>query len=218
MPRKRTYKRRKYRRFKGNKSLQAQINWLKKQNKVNRPELTFHDTSGTSVNIYSTPTIVKIGPTSGIHRITIKSVQLKGQLELDSPTSTVEYYRIIVFSDKVNEGGALPAWGDIYKGASGNAAVNSLREIDRQQNEGQRFKILYDRKFNLIKDTVTHADVRDQVFFDFYKKLNLSSIQGSAGTWWEKGGLYLAFVGTSATGIADFTYDIRTRYIEKTSN
>lgn len=216
MSRFRKYRRRRYpvrkRRYKRQGTgLNKKVSYLMRQNKVNRPELDKVDNNESDVNIWTTPAVVTLGHFGGgSNRGTFKSIQLKGQLKLSSPTAGRDHYRIVVFTDKSNEGGAIPGWGEVYIGEEGVDAIRSLRFISTNQNEGQRFKVLYDKTFNLINDA--DGQVKNVLFFNFYKKLSIKSID--AGEYWEKGGLYLAYVGTSATGVADFSYNIRTRFVE----
>ncbi len=204
---------RRYRRGAG--SLSKKVSYLLRQNKANRPQLDFDDTNGNAVNIFTTPTIVKILSLGlvGAARGTIKSIQLKGYLQLVGAVATTTHARIIIFTDKVNEGGAAPLWGDLYESAAGADAVMSLRELVENINEGQRFKVLYDKRFTMIN--APNSVVKDNVMFDMYKKLNIKSINNQ-GTWWEKGGLYMAYVSTNGTADMDFTYKIRTRSVTNT--
>ncbi len=208
----RRYKpRRRYKRRRGGNGLAKKVSYLMKQNKQNRPQLQFTDTVGAAANIDTTPVIVKLNTVAD--RGVIKSIQLKGSLNLVGAVTTQSYYRIIIFTDKSNEGGALPVWGDIYKSAVGLDAVISLRNLVADQNEGTRFRVIYDKKFKLIKDEDgTTNDVR---IIDWYKKLNNRYID--SGAFYESGGLYMAYVGTTGINDADFTYQIRLRWIESTT-
>lgn len=204
------------RKTKKKSTLSKRVTKLEKATRQNRPQLLFDDTTGTNASIWTTPTVVKIDAgTAGSNqeRVIIKSVQLKGFVNLVVESSANIFYRIVLFTDKQNEDGAIPAWGDVYKSTTGTDAVLSLRNIGEQINEGQRFKIIYDKRFSLIKDT--DATIRDSIMFDFFKKLNIKSTVATGYNWWEHGGLYMAFVGTGGETGSDFTYQIRTRFINQ---
>lgn len=189
--------------------LKNDIAYLKKQNKQNRPELQHDDTTDIAANLYSTPTIVKVTAGASNERVTIKSVQLKGHIIAPATTAINVYARIILFTDKSNEGAAIPAWTDVYKSSAGSAAVMSLRALTQDKNEGTRFKIIYDKIVKIVKDT--DGTVDDSKYFDVFKKLDIPSINETG--YWEAGGLYLAYVADCATDILDFTYQIRTRSV-----
>lgn len=217
MPFKRSYRRKRYgnrRRFKrfnrkGSK-MSRDVRWLKRQFKQSKPQLQFVDTVATDADIFTTPTVVKILAMAGsASRVTIKSIQMTGRLIAAESAPSSYYFRIVIFTDKSNEGGAIPAWTDVYKGATGSDAIQSLRYLNEIQNEGQRFRILYDKVLRVTSDADSTID--NPKFFKMYKKLALRSI--NRGEYWEKGGLYLAFVGTGDTSECDFTYEIRTRFV-----
>lgn len=187
-------------------SLSKKVSYLMRQVKQNKPELKFFDNDAIEADIYSTPTIIKLGYDQFSTRLTLKSIQMKGFLKI-TIENFVHNYRIVIFTDKSNEGGATPAWSDVFK----TDTVDSLRAIAQGKNEGQRFKILYDKRYQLVNDLDAGTWTKEK-HISFYKKLNIPSITSTGNTWWEKGGLYLAFMGTSATTACDFTYNIRTRF------
>lgn len=202
------------RKRKKTKNLEKRVKKLEKANKQNRPELQFTDTTASNADIYTTPTVVKIQTENSGVRLTIKSFQIIGHIKRTlSNSNQWEHYRVVIFTDKSNEGGAIPSWDDVYDDASGLSACLSLRYLGDDVNEGQRFKILYDKRVKLISDDDTNGRVIfDSQIFDHFRKLNIRTIDNASG-WYEAGGLYLAFVGTTATTQSDFTYNIRTRYI-----
>lgn len=195
---------------KGKKSLKTRINRLEKLQKEDRPALEFGDTPGVDEDIQVIPEIIKVICTNGNSRLTIKSVQMLGHIALVSDVIVNQFYRVVLFTDKANETEDPPTWADVYKNDDGLDAILSPRAISASRNEGQRFKVIMDKRFKLIRDP--DAMVNDAVIFDFFRKLNIKSIETEP--FWETGGLYLGFVGTSAVGIADFTFQIRCRYTE----
>lgn len=204
-----TKKRRTYRRMKP--SLQKQINSLKRKTKEQRPQLQFNDDDGDSINIFSTPGVIKLaGSAQG--RLTIKSIQMKAFINTSAEINT--WFRVILFTDKSNEGKVIPTWGDLIEGANGVSALLGLRSIEPEENEGTRFKIIMDRKMLLNADENVG---NDSGIFSFYKKLNLKSINKAGDAYWEAGGLYLAYMGNVATGESDLFYRSRIRFIEHAS-
>lgn len=197
-------------------TLSKRLAKLERKVKDERPQLRFWDTTGATQNIDTTAVIVKIlAGDSDQSRVLIKSIQAKFYLRLASATSARAYYRIVIFTHKKNEDDAMPTWANIYKSASGTDAIMSLRRLDQNTSDSQNYRILYDKLVWLINDA--DAEIKDKVFFDMFKKLNIHSINDDNNTFWEQGGLYLGYVGTTATDGADLDYQIRTRFEDKTS-
>ncbi len=202
--------RRRYRKKYGKSTLTSRVKKLERSNKAQRPQLEFFDNNVVDADIWTTPSVVALGPVSVTGRKTLKSLQVK--FKLDTTSATTQHYRIVIFTDKSNEGAAVPGWADVYDSAS----INTLRLISPTINEGQRFKILYDKTFTLIKDA-GGGPIRDIKYFDMYKKLNIKSIN-VGGTWWESGGLYIGIMGTSASGVGDLSYNARVRFVEHSTS
>lgn len=128
MPRKRTSRKRKRSYKKKGTSLAKKVSYLMRQNKINRPQLTFYDTVGSGVDIFTTPGVIKIlSASDNGARLTLKSVQLKANLKLMEEFASTAWYRIVIFTDRSNEDGRAPQWGEVYKNDVGGGAIRSIK-------------------------------------------------------------------------------------------
>lgn len=181
-----------------------------------RPEMKFHDVTATDSDIYDTATVVNLTDISqgdsytmrDGREITIKSIQFKGMIQQDTDTAGVtNLYRIILLIDRETDGTA-PTWLNVYNSEN----VWSIRDADVSGVNTYRFKVIFDK----VVSTKLDADgtSNEKRLIKFYKKLNLKCSWRAQGTD-PKNGIYLMFLGTSATTVTDFSYQSRVRFVDK---
>lgn len=159
-------------------------------------------------------------------KLTIKSVQFKGiiQLELSSSpsgsvTAEANHLRMILLYDK-QPNGAAPALADVL---TGGQTVNDLFNIDNRD----RFSIIKDKVWSfdpMIFDNTnfSHAWNRTTAYCKMYKKLNLETVfnAGTAGTVADinSGNLVVLWLCNTVAGTdknVDIYVNSRVRYIDQ---
>lgn len=217
MYKKRTYKKRRkpYRRYKRKTSLAKDVAMLKKQVKQNRPELQAVDYEAGTVAVSPTPVIIKLGNYNSHTRCTFKSIQLNVLVKQMGISNNTQTTRLVLFTVKNSETEAMPIWDEIYKTGTGTNAILALRKIDSDKDDAKNFRILMDKRINTIMDT--DGSTNNSKFVSIYKKLNLPTIVASDGSYFTKGGLYLAHVGSS-TNVITLDIKARTRYVTHSDN
>lgn len=214
--RKRRYKRRwrKYRRrYPSNLLLSKRITGLARSV---RPELKYLDTNATDTDIYTTSgvasltTIIQgdgVSNRSG-QKVRLKSIQIKGILQQDTDTAGVtNLYRLVILIDKKCEAGA-PTWTDVFN----NENIYSLRDLAVNNVDPKRFKIIWDRTFRTKLDADGTSE--EKKHFKFYKKLNHEAEYIQNGGAGGSGGIYILYLGTSATTVTDLSYEARVRFTD----
>lgn len=209
---KRRYKRRPFRAYKKRnyslsiRKLNAKVNAI---NKANRPDITITDNDASDQDIYTTATVTAIGaaPTK---EETVKSIQMKGTLELDSDTADVTHLaRIVLFIDTVNTDpdNDTVSFTDVFKTES-VIALRTRNSTDPVRTT--RYKVIFDRVYSLRRDT-DGGGVQKRYFEFYYNKPYRCVVNATAGGGY-RNRLYIAYLSTAATTVMDLDYRIRSRF------
>lgn len=134
-------------------------------------------------------------------RVTLRSVQLRGRIQMAATTTGASPIRLIVFYDRQSNG-AAPSATDLLTG-------NSISDFTNLSNN-RRFLIVADE----IRSCIGTAGPQS-VYFNFYRKLNLVTEfnTGNAGTVADiaTGSLYVLAYASPGIGVASLNCDVQSR-------
>lgn len=184
-------------------------------------EAKYHDTVDTSQALDAAGQLILLnGLVPGDGATTRDGQSVKGTYlhivgDLTLNTNLVQdMVRLVIVLDK-QPNAAATTWATIYDGTA-SAAYNALRNI----NNGDRFKVLYDKTFALSQNGQAgkHFSIYiplNKRLSKYYQKTKFNA--GTAGTIADitSNALYFGFVGESqATNFSDIAYTARYRFID----
>jgi len=185
-------------------SVVQQIKALQRFVATLKPEIKYHDTSASGLNVAVTGTVDHItdiaqGDTVSTrtgNAITVVSVTIKGTI---SDMTNAAFYRVAVVQDKQQIADTSPSATNIF--SDGIASANPVTAVPTVANLA-RFNVLWMSK--IYSGTVVNAG--NQIpYYEFTRKTNIKvSYNGSASTDIEKNGLYVVFLTDSGANIVDF--------------
>jgi len=187
-------------------TLTSQVKSLQRFVSTLKPEIKYHDTSASAVNLTTTGAVDHItdiaqGDTDSTrtgNSINVVSVTFKGSLG-NFNASVHFHYRVAIVQDKQQRSDTSPTAGDIF--SDGISTSNPVTAVPTRANL-ERFKIIYmSPPYSSIGLQLGNVNN----YYEFTKKMNLKvSYNGSASSDIEKNGLYCVFLTDDTSGAVDF--------------
>lgn len=185
-------------------SVSQQVRSLQRFVATLKPEIKYHDTSASGLNVPVTGTVDTItdiaqGDTVNTrtgNAINVVSITVKGSI---NSVANGAYYRVALVQDKQQIADTSPTAGTIF--SDGVASANPVTALPTIANLA-RFNVLWMSK--IFSGTVI-TGTNQIAYYEFTRKTNIKvSYNGTASTDIEKNGLYVVFLTDDAANAVDF--------------